>query len=235
MLLDGAQALRTAEDPRREAARALETLVLKQLLASSGAFQGGQAAGSQVWSDVLAEAVAESVTHQGGGLGLSTALEAHLPAAAAPRFAAAPGAPLAGPATLTSGFGDRVDPFTGEHRAHHGVDFAAPEGAPILAAQGGVVVSAGPRGGYGNAVEVAHPDGTTSLYAHAHEVTVREGQQVAAGEVLATVGSTGRSTGNHLHFEVRVGGRPVDPRSALKKYVSRAEDTGEHQPGERSP
>jgi len=232
MVLDGAQALRTAEDPRREVACALEALVLKHLLSSSGAFRAGEAAGAQLWSDVFAEAVAEAVAHSGGGLGLAPLLESHLPQ---PTPAPAPQALLAGAATLTSGFGSRVDPFTGERHAHLGVDLAAPLGTPILAAQDGVVVSAGPRGGYGNAVEVAHPDGTTSLYAHAHTLLVRPGQEVRAGEPLATVGSTGRSTGNHLHFELRRAGRPIDPRSALQKYVSRVEDAGESQSGERSP
>ncbi|MEW5738126.1 MAG: M23 family metallopeptidase [Myxococcota bacterium] len=217
------QALRTADDPRKEAARALETLVFKQLISASGVFQGGQAAGGHVWSDVFAEAIADAVTSSGAGLGLN----------AFPLPAAQHAAPLAGDARLTSGFGPRVDPFTGEVRAHTGVDLAAPEGTPIFAAQAGVVLSAGPRGGYGNAVEVSHSDGTTSLYAHASAVAVHPGQRVRAGEVIATVGSTGQSTGNHLHFEVRVDGRPVDPRAALKKYGVRVETPAEpHQLGE---
>jgi murein DD-endopeptidase MepM/ murein hydrolase activator NlpD len=84
-------------------------------------------------------------------------------------------------------------------------------------------------------VEVAHADGTTSLYAHAHDLLVRPGQAVHAGEAVATVGSTGRSTGNHLHFELRRGGRAVDPQAVLKKYGLRADKVGEHQPGEESP
>jgi len=229
-MLDAHDALRTASDPRREASKALETLVLKQLVASSGAFKGGEAAGSQVWSDVFAEAIAQAVTDS-GGLGLATTLESSLPALPP----TSPGAVLAQGGTVTSGFGTRVDPFTHQARQHDGVDLAAPEGTPILAAADGVVVSAGPRGGYGNAVEVAHPDGTTSLYAHAREVTVHPGQRVRAGDELATVGSTGRSTGNHLHFELRRGGHAVDPRVILKKYGGRVEGAGEHQPGEESP
>lgn len=234
-MLDTGDALRSAQDPRREAAKALETLVLKQLVASSGAFKGGEAAGSQVWSDVFAEAIAASVS-ESGGLGLSSTLEAALPSL--PELPpTSPGAvlPLAHGGTVTSGFGERVDPFTHQARRHDGVDLAAPEGTPILAAADGVVVSAGPRGGYGNAVEVSHADGTTSLYAHAHEVLVHPGQRVRAGEEVATVGSTGRSTGNHLHFEVRRGGHAVDPRVILKKYGARVEAPGEHPPGEESP
>ncbi|MCC6335712.1 MAG: M23 family metallopeptidase [Myxococcales bacterium] len=223
------QLLRTTDDPRREAARALESLVLKQLIATSGAFKGGEAAGAHVWSDVFAEAISDAVASSGHGLGLGPL---PLPARDSTAF------PLpSGAAAVTSSFGTRVDPFTGQPRAHTGVDLAAPAGTPILAAQAGVVVFAGPRGGYGNAVEVSHPDGTTSLYAHADTVRVQRGQQVHAGEVIATVGSTGRSTGNHLHFEVRVMGRPVDPRTALKKYGVRVEAPVEHhQPDQdRSP
>jgi murein DD-endopeptidase MepM/ murein hydrolase activator NlpD len=88
----------------------------------------------------------------------------------------------------------------------------------------GVVRSAGPRGGYGNAVEIDHGNGVTTLYGHASELLVQPGQLVHAGEEIARVGSTGRSTGAHLHFEVRVGGRAVDPSKVLKAYASRAED-----------
>jgi murein DD-endopeptidase MepM/ murein hydrolase activator NlpD len=229
-LLDAHDALRTASDPRREAAKALETLVWKQLIASSGAFKGGEAAGSHVWSDVFAEAIAQAVAGS-SGLGLAATLESSLPAPPP----TTPGAVLARGGTVTSGFGPRVDPFTHALVFHDGVDLAAPEGTPILAAADGVVVAAGPRGAYGNAVEVAHADGTTSLYAHAREVTVRPGQRVHAGEEVAKVGSTGRSTGNHLHFELRRGGRAVDPRAVLKKYAARVDAPGEYQSGEESP
>ncbi|MEW6433350.1 MAG: M23 family metallopeptidase [Myxococcota bacterium] len=229
-LLDAADALRAAGDPRREAAKALEALVLKQLIGASGAFKGGDAAGSQVWADVFAEAVAEAVAGS-GGLGLGAALAASLPAPPS----GTPGDVLPGGGVLTSGFGERVDPFTHQTRRHDGVDLAAPEGTPILSVADGVVLSAGPRGGYGNAVEVAHPDGTTSLYAHAREVTVSAGQPVRAGDVLAHVGRTGRSTGNHLHFELRRGGHAVDPRLALKRYGARADTSGAEPPGEESP
>ena len=87
----------------------------------------------------------------------------------------------------------------------------------------GVVKSAGPRGGYGFAVEVDHGNGLTTLYGHASELLVSPGQAVRAGQEIARVGSTGRSTGAHLHFEVRVGGRPVDPGRVLKAYAARVE------------
>jgi murein DD-endopeptidase MepM/ murein hydrolase activator NlpD len=130
---------------------------------------------------------------------------------------------LDGPAKVTSTFGDRVDPLDGSHKFHGGIDLAAPEGTPILAARDGVVISAGPRGDYGNAVEVRHDDGTTTLYGHASRVDVTPGQHVRQGDPIAAVGSTGRSIGNHLYFEVCQHGQRVDPRSALQIYGRRAE------------
>jgi len=92
------------------------------------------------------------------------------------------------------------------------------------------VIAAGPRGGYGNAVEVRHADGSSTLYAHASEVLVNPGDLVHEGQPLALVGQTGRSTGPHLHLEVRQGGHFLDPRSALKAYRLRAEETGGGEP-----
>lgn len=115
----------------------------------------------------------------------------------------------------TSRFGPRTDPITGEHRLHDGVDFPAPEGAPIRAALPGVVSYAGPKGGYGNVVIVDHADGSQTLYAHQSRVGASVGQTVQAGEVIGFVGSTGRSTGPHLHFELRRDGQAVDPAPLL--------------------
>lgn len=114
---------------------------------------------------------------------------------------------------VTSGYGTRRDPFHGAEREHHGVDYGAPAGTPILAAADGVVRFSGARGGYGNVVIVSHPDGTETRYAHCRDLGVRVGEAVAAGQAIATVGSTGRSTGPHLHFEVRRDGTPIDPAS----------------------
>jgi murein DD-endopeptidase MepM/ murein hydrolase activator NlpD len=127
----------------------------------------------------------------------------------------------------TSGFGPRVHPIDGTRSFHTGMDLAAPEGTAILAAQGGVVRSAGPRGGYGNAVEIDHGNGVTSLYAHASTVLVKPGDVVNPGEPVAEVGATGRATGPHLHFEVRVEGKAIDPKKALNAYGIRAESTVE--------
>ena len=118
-------------------------------------------------------------------------------------------------ARVSSRFGARVHPVTGERHNHSGVDFAAPAGTPIRAAAPGRVQFAGARGGYGNLVIVEHADGTETWYAHQRDLAVRAGQEVGAGAVLGTVGSTGRSTGPHLHLEVRKDGKPVDPLPLL--------------------
>jgi murein DD-endopeptidase MepM/ murein hydrolase activator NlpD len=221
-LLDSVSQLSQSRDVPREAAKQLETMVLKQVLSASGAFRGSQAAGSSMWSDLLAESVAAAVTSR-GGLGLADSISAQLGAAPAAPAAADLGALLAGPSTVTSTFGQRVDPLTHQPTEHEGVDLGAAEGTPILAAMDGVVLQAGPRGGYGNAVELGHADGTTTLYAHAATVGVQVGQKVRAGDPLAAVGSTGRSTGPHLHFELRSAGKQVDPRVALQRYGRRDE------------
>ncbi len=118
---------------------------------------------------------------------------------------------------ITSNFGVRTDPLNGQQRSHHGIDIAAPRGTPIGAAANGHVVFAGKRGGYGNTVIVEQTDGKQTLYAHADQLLVRVGDAVVAGQTIATVGSTGRSTGPHLHFEVRENGQPIDPTATLAK------------------
>jgi murein DD-endopeptidase MepM/ murein hydrolase activator NlpD len=115
----------------------------------------------------------------------------------------------------SSGFGPRVHPIFGTTRMHTGLDFGAPAGSPIYAAESGVVVSAAPRGGYGNATVIDHGGGVATLYAHQSRFGVSAGQRVQRGQVIGYVGSTGYSTGPHLHFEVRVNGSPVDPARYL--------------------
>jgi murein DD-endopeptidase MepM/ murein hydrolase activator NlpD len=116
---------------------------------------------------------------------------------------------------VSSSFGWRKDPFSGEDRFHYGVDFAASEGTPVRAPMQGKVLSSEYRGGYGNLVVLDHGNGLTTLYAHNRENTVKEGDWVQKGTPLARVGSTGRSTGPHLHFEVRKDGRQLDPVAFL--------------------
>ncbi|MFN7927440.1 MAG: peptidoglycan DD-metalloendopeptidase family protein [Blastocatellia bacterium] len=124
-------------------------------------------------------------------------------------------APLEG--RITSGFGLRNDPINGHLRQHHGIDIAAPRGTAIGAAAAGTVVFAGRRGGYGNTVIIEQADGKQTLYGHADQLMVRVGDEVAAGQQIATVGSTGRSTGPHLHFEVRENGQSVNPVTTYAK------------------
>jgi murein DD-endopeptidase MepM/ murein hydrolase activator NlpD len=118
--------------------------------------------------------------------------------------------PLAARA-LTSGFGMRVNPVTGVYAEHDGIDLAAPAGTPIVATADGVVGRAGWAGGYGLMVAVENGGGRETRYGHMSRIAVSAGEQVHAGEVLGFVGSTGRSTGPHLHYETRINGRPVDP------------------------
>jgi murein DD-endopeptidase MepM/ murein hydrolase activator NlpD len=124
-----------------------------------------------------------------------------------------PNAQLAWPApgSITSGFGWRVHPIFGTQRFHAGVDINAPCGAPIWAAEAGNVISSGWHGGYGETIIVDHGDGLSTLYAHQSARQASVGQQVSRGQRIGTVGTTGWSTGCHLHFEVRVNGSPVDP------------------------
>lgn len=118
---------------------------------------------------------------------------------------------------ITSEFGLRNDPINGRQRHHHGVDIAAPTGTPIGAAAAGTVVFAGRRGGYGNTIIIEQADGKQTLYGHADQLFAKVGDQITTGQTIATVGSTGRSTGPHLHFEVRENGQPVNPLTNLAK------------------
>ena len=117
---------------------------------------------------------------------------------------------------LSSSYGYRSDPFTGAGAMHAGLDFPGPIGTPILAAAPGKVVYVGQKSGYGNVVEVDHGQGILTRYAHLSGFTATVGQQVTAGEQIARMGSTGRSTGSHLHFEVRLNGVAVNPRRFLE-------------------
>lgn len=117
--------------------------------------------------------------------------------------------------TLTSGFGFRYDPFHGRGAQHAGIDFAGAHGSPVYAAAGGRVVRAGRFGAYGIAVDIEHGKGLMTRYAHLSSLNVREGERVAMGKQIGGMGSTGRSTGTHLHYEVRLDGQPINPRPFL--------------------
>jgi murein DD-endopeptidase MepM/ murein hydrolase activator NlpD len=115
------------------------------------------------------------------------------------------------PGLITCGFGERSDPFTEEPAFHTGIDISSPRGHAIVASAGGTVVKAGWVNGYGRCVEVAHGLGLRTLYGHLDEIQVIEGQHVSRGEAIGVVGTTGRSTGPHLHYEVRLDNRAVNP------------------------
>jgi murein DD-endopeptidase MepM/ murein hydrolase activator NlpD len=114
---------------------------------------------------------------------------------------------------VTSGFGSRFHPILGYERFHAGVDLKAASGTPIVAAADGRVVGAGWRGGYGQLVSIAHAGGIETMYGHMSRIAARAGETVRQGQVIGYVGSTGLSTGPHLHFEVLKNGRPVNPLS----------------------
>jgi murein DD-endopeptidase MepM/ murein hydrolase activator NlpD len=117
---------------------------------------------------------------------------------------------------ITSGFGYRRDPFNGRGAMHAGIDFKGAMGSPIFAAADGQVTFAGRKAGYGNAIEITHGNGILTRYAHLSRIGVKVGQQVAAGTTIGGLGNTGRSTGPHLHFEVRINDRAVNPRPFLE-------------------
>jgi murein DD-endopeptidase MepM/ murein hydrolase activator NlpD len=127
--------------------------------------------------------------------------------------------------SYSSGFGVRYDPFTGMSAMHAGLDMAGSMGEPIYAAAAGTVTTAGRAGAYGNCVEIGHGKGLATRYGHLSAILVHPGEVVKQGEVIARMGSTGRSTGTHLHFEVRIDGRAVNPRPYLdaSEYVLAAQ------------
>ena len=116
----------------------------------------------------------------------------------------------------SSNFGYRIDPFTGQQSMHDGIDFPAESGTPVVAAASGKVVFADWHPQYGKMVEIDHGNGLVSRYAHASVLLVKEGDLVVAGQRVAAVGTTGRSTGPHLHFEVRLNGTPQNPARFLQ-------------------
>lgn len=129
---------------------------------------------------------------------------------------------------VSSGFGFRADPFTGGSAFHSGLDFRGPVGAPIYAAAKGRISFAGVRQGYGKCVEIDHGNGLVTRYAHMSAFRARLGQKVDAGAIIGAIGSTGRSTGPHLHFEVRIHDRPVNPRPFLEAAPHVLEEARAH-------
>jgi len=127
--------------------------------------------------------------------------------------------PVIGEVEFTSGFGVRSDPFLGRPAMHTGLDFRAASGDPVRATANGKVVSSGWMGGYGRMVEIDHGNGLSTRYGHLSEIGVKVGDQIKIGQVIGAVGSTGRSTGPHLHYETRIDGDAVDPQKFLRAGV----------------
>jgi murein DD-endopeptidase MepM/ murein hydrolase activator NlpD len=118
---------------------------------------------------------------------------------------------------ISSTFGFRKDPFRGRGAFHKGVDFAGKRGGPVIAVADGVVTFSGKQNGYGNLVEIRHKNGLMTRYGHCQKRLVKEGDLIEQGQTIATIGSTGRSTGPHVHFEVLVGGIQVDPLNYIDR------------------
>jgi len=232
----------TPEEAAKQMEAMFVHMILKEIRKTmpDNVFGGGQA--GDMYQDMLDSEMAKEIAAS-GNLGLADQLKELIPAAGAkndkprrlqgrdmqplqqyinkasrtekPTEAGTPPSishlPVSG--TVTSRFGNRTDPFHGSHQHHDGIDFAAPEGTPIQAAQSGKVTFAGKRGSYGNLIVIDHGNGVQTRYAHCKDLGVKVGQKLSAGENIGTVGSTGRSTGPHLHFEVREGGRKLDPET----------------------
>lgn len=120
---------------------------------------------------------------------------------------------------ISSFFGQRADPFTGQRTMHSGIDFAGRKNSEVVAVASGVVIFSGKRYGLGNVVEIGHGDGYTTLYAHNNKLLVKLGDKVKKGETIALMGSTGRSTGSHVHLEILKDGRAVDPLKFVKGEI----------------
>ena len=133
------------------------------------------------------------------------------PAAMQPQAAAIPSRRPVDDVSFTSNFGVRTDPFNGRHRMHQGVDIPGALGTPVYATADGVVSRAGWVGGYGNLVEVSHGNGLQTRYGHLSKLIAEPNQRVVRGQLIGLMGSTGRSTGSHLHYEVRIAGGAVNP------------------------
>lgn len=129
--------------------------------------------------------------------------------------------PLTVPRRFTSGFGIRRDPINGRHSSHHGIDFAAPWASPVTATGSGVVKYAGTRAGFGRMVEIDHGNGFITRYAHMNRITVKRGQKINLHDKVGELGSSGRSTGPHVHYEILYKNRPLNPRRFIEagRYV----------------
>jgi murein DD-endopeptidase MepM/ murein hydrolase activator NlpD len=231
----GIHAPQPKTDDKHVAAKQLEAFFLRRLLAEArpqgtGLLDGGFA--GDTFKQMLDEAIADKMAGA-GGLGMAEMFAKQLGGHAethgailpttnvlpshdlGPEMLGAPRMMLPVAGTPTSGYGMRPDPVHGGTTNHPGFDLAAKAGTPVAAAAGGTVSHAGPAGTYGNLVTVRHDNGFETRYAHLSAVTVKAGDRVEAGQQLGNVGTTGYSTGPHLHFELRHDGKTMDPAPLL--------------------
>jgi murein DD-endopeptidase MepM/ murein hydrolase activator NlpD len=162
---------------------------------------------------ILVDSVARDMETRTDYLGI---LEAHLQEQRLRQRALPTALPVPTGAWNASGFGWRLDPISGQSAVHEGIDFIAPPGSPILAAASGIVAAAEFHATYGYMIDLDHGQGLVTRYAHASRLLVKSGELVRRGQKIAEVGSTGRSTGAHLHFEVRSNGVPLNPGRFLQ-------------------
>lgn len=231
------------QDDSKVAARQLEAFFLRQLLSEArpqgGVVDGGFA--GDTFKSMLDEAIADKMS-AAGGIGMSAMFSKQLgkyeetspggavPPAALPMPSHELGPEIDGAPRLvlpvvgraSSGYGMRNDPIKHISSLHPGFDLAAATGTPVGSAAGGTVIHAGPAGTYGNLVTVRHENGYETRYAHLSAVTVKEGDVVQPGQQIGAVGTTGYSTGPHLHFEVRHDGKTIDPAPLLPLNRSEA-------------
>lgn len=206
-----------------ELAQAFESLFVKMLLDRmpeedpEGIMSSGF--GGSIWKDMLHGEYANRAAGR-MNFGIADAIIRQMSHAST-----APATQPLETAQVSSPFGMRADPISGETRHHGGLDLAAPLGSPVRGVLPGRVVTAGPAGNYGNLVEIRHPDGRNTRYAHLDQIRVEVGQQVSQGQVIGTVGQTGRTTGPHLHFELRDGDKVIDPRHLLGPNLDHDHDS----------
>ena len=204
---------------RKKAAQEFASLLFLEVLKSMRAAlpQDGLIEGESLSRDIytsMMDAEIARVMAKRDSTGFTQAVEKSLEKIAAqPQQKSEPKAPTGG--VVSSVFGLRKDPVNGEKHFHRGIDIAAAAGAPVKAAAAGKVVFSGRMAGYGNLVEVDHGNGLMTRYGHNSANLVSVGDEIQAGQAIALVGKTGRSTGNHLHFEVRKDGKAVNPEIIL--------------------
>lgn len=204
----------SAEERRKVANEFAAFLYQEVLKAMRAALPGDGLSESEslsrdIYTAMLDQEISKAVAKRDRGGFAQTverALERIAPPALIPKGGYMPAAGV-----VSSGYGLRRDPFSGEQRFHHGIDIAAPAGTPVQAAVAGSVIFSGRALGYGNLVEIDHGNGLVTRYGHNAENMVAVGDRIEAGQEIARVGRTGRATAPHLHFEVRQDGRPVDP------------------------